>query len=424
MYAIVDCNNFFASCERLFRPDLEGKPIVVLSNNDGCIISRSAEAKKLGVKMGVPYFEARALIEHHGVHVFSSNYILYGDLSNRVMQTLHELVEEVEQYSIDEAFLQLPEIHSNDPETFCRSIKATVEQWTGMPVSIGIAPSKTLAKVANRISKKYKGYKGVFILDTPERTEKVLEATPVNEVWGVGRRLTLKLCDYGIYNALQLRNMNDGLARKLMGVTGLRTVQELRGIPCYFDDAVPEVRKGILSSRSFGKAVDNLEDLREAVSTFTARAAVKLRRQGSAASAVGVFVYTDKSKRSWSAHNAGMSSLSTPSDNTGELIRHALSALQGIYEKGVRYKKAGVMFTGIVPRDQVQLNVFDSADHAKQSKLMPVFDRINLKMGPGTLLYAVNGISKEGEEKKNWLMRSEKRSPCYTTRWDELMEVG
>jgi len=422
MYAIVDCNNFFASCERLFRPDLEGKPIVVLSNNDGCIISRSAEAKKLGVKMAAPYFEEREKIQRHGIEVFSSNYILYGDMSQRVMQALQELVDEVEPYSIDEAFLHLPQNDPAEAEAFAREVKRTVEQWTGMPVSVGVAPSKTLAKLANNVAKKYKGYKGVFCLDTPERTEKVLAAKPVGEIWGVGGRLARKLSGYGVYTALQLRDMNDALVRRVMGVTGLRTVHELRGIPCYFDDAVPDVRKGILSSRSFGKPVTDIVELREAVSTFVARAAVKLRRQGSAASVIGVFIYTGKSRDSWSRYPSGQAALPTASDSTGELIRHALKVLERLHEPGTEYKKAGVMLSGLVPRDTVQLNVFDPAHAEKQGPLMQAMDAINGRMGPGTLLYAVNGIRKRGE-KKNWLMRAEKRSPCYTTRWSELPEV-
>ncbi|HET6990230.1 MAG TPA: Y-family DNA polymerase [Bacteroidia bacterium] len=239
MYAVVDCNNFFASCERVFRPELRNKPVVVLSNNDGCIVSRSAEAKALGVKMAVPYFEVKDLLQRNNVHVFSSNYILYGDFSGRVMNALAEFVDredDLEVYSIDEAFLNLaPLMEYREPVEYCKTIKEKVEQWTGIPVSIGIAPTKTLSKLANDVAKKHKGYKGVFYLDTKERTEKVLEASPVKNVWGIGYRLSYKLTEYGIANALQLRDADEMWIRKKFGIRVLRTVHELRGTPCFYD---------------------------------------------------------------------------------------------------------------------------------------------------------------------------------------------
>jgi DNA polymerase V len=425
MYAIVDCNNFFVSCERVFEPKLIGKPVVVLSNNDGCIISRSAEAKKLGIKMGAPYFDVRKDIEKHNVKVFSSNYALYGDFSRRVMNALGEFVDrgdDLEVYSIDEAFLNLaPLADLHEPVDYCRRIRTTVERWTGIPVSVGIAPTKTLAKIANTVAKKYKGYNGVFHLDTKERTEKVLAATPVKDVWGIGRRLGDKLEQYGIYNALQLRDCNDMLIRKTGGITILRTVNELRGTPCFFSDSVPDVKKGIASTRSFGKTVTEYEDLREAVSTYISRAAVKLRKQGSAAGALYVFVRTSAFEEGEKYQRSSWRELPVHTDSTPELIHHATEMLREIYRAGISYKKAGVMLSQLIPRDSIQLNAFDTADRSRESRAMKVLDQINRTHGTDVLRIASTGTS---DSREHWQMRSKMVSPQFTTKWNELFVVN
>jgi DNA polymerase V len=418
MYAIVDCNNFFASCERVFRPDLRTRPIVVLSNNDGCIISRSAEAKKLGIKMGAPYFDVREQLEKNGVNVFSSNYALYGDFSHRVMNALAEFVdrdEDLEVYSIDEAFLHLtPLTKLHEPEAYCQKIRTTVEQWTGIPVSIGIAPTKTLAKIANTIAKKYKGYGGVFHLNTTARMDKVLDATPVEDVWGVGRRLAEKLKQYGLYTARQLRDCNDALIRKTGGVVLLRTVHELRGTPCFFSDAVPDVRKGIASTRSFGQSVTSFEDLREAVSTYVSRAAVKLRKQQSAAGSLYVYVRTSAYGESEKYSRSLWRELPVHTDSTPELAHHAIEMLREIYREGYQYKKAGVMLSQLIPRSSVQLNAFDTADRSRHTRAMRALDQINRIHGNDMLRIAASG------SKREWVMKSDMKSSEYTTRWNEL----
>jgi DNA polymerase V len=422
MYAVVDCNNFFASCERVFRPELRTKPVVVLSNNDGCIVSRSAEAKALGIKMAVPYFEVKDLLQKNNVHVFSSNYILYGDFSGRVMNALAEFVDredDLEVYSIDEAFLNLaPLMEYKEPVEYCKNIKEKVEQWTGIPVSIGIAPTKTLSKLANDIAKKHRGYKGVFYLDTKERTEKVLEASPVRNVWGIGYKLSYRLTEYGIANALQLRDADEGWIRKKFGITVLRTIHELRGTPCFHDGSVPTVRKHIASTRSFGRNVTSIEDLREAIATYVSWAAVKLRKQKSATCGLYIFLQTNKSQYRPQQHEGIYRELPVATDSTPELIRHATDMLQGLFREGSIYKKAGVMFSQIVPRESVQLNVFDTIDRTKFSKLMNVLDVVNLRDGQGMLKFAATGTT------QNWMMRSGMRSPQYTTKWGDILEIG
>jgi DNA polymerase V len=419
VYAVVDCNNFFCSCERVFRPELRTKPVIVLSNNDGCVVSRSAEAKALGIKMAVPFFEVRDLCRQHNVHVFSSNYILYGDFSGRMMNALAEFVDrgdDLEVYSIDEAFLNLaPLMPYKDPEKYCREIREKAEQWTGIPVSIGIAPTKTLSKLANDIAKKHKGYNGVFFLDTKERTEKVLAASPVRHVWGIGSRLSKTLTEFNITTALQLRDADDAWIKKKFGITVLRTVHELRGKPCFLDGSVPASRKHIASTRSFGSNVTKVEDLREAIATYVSSAAVKLRRQKSAASGMYVFILTNKDHYRPQQHESIFRELPVATDNTPELIRHATEMVGELFREGTVYKKAGVMLSNIVPRSNVQLNAFDSIDRSKFGKLMSIMDEVNLRGGHDTLKFAATGMT------QSWIMRSGMRSPQYTTRWNDLL---
>ena len=424
MKAIVDCNSFYCSCERLFRPHLDDKPVVVLSNNDGCIISRSDEAKKLGVEMAGPYFKAKPLIEKHGVATFSSNYNLYGDLSWRVMETLRVLLgkENVEVYSVDEAFADLEGIAEEDMWNYGLHIRDTVEQWTGLPVSVGIAPTKTLAKVANYIAKKNKiATQGTVALITPEQICEALEKTPVQSIWGVGRRSAEKLRFWGIDTAWQLRNMSEEWAHKnLGGVVGTRLIKELHGEPCVKMKDPLEKKRIIATTRMFGKPVSELIDLKEAVATYTTRAAEKLRRQYCVAKVINVFVVTrDYSNQyRYAPKTKGVyTTLPTATSLTNELIAHAIPLVEQLYEKGSRYLKAGVILSGIVPDDAIQYNLFEPPAFNNLRGLMNVVDNVNFSMRNDVIKFATSGT------KKNWKMRQEMRSKRYTTRWEELFEV-
>ena len=419
LYALVDCNNFYASCERVFQPKLEGKPIVVLSNNDGCIVARSNEAKALGIGMGEPFFKAKDIVKKHNVYVFSSNYRLYGDMSRRVFATLAWFSPEVEFYSIDEAFLNLAGFDRDmDMVAYGRQLKDKVMQWVGIPVSVGIAPSKTLAKIATRIAKRSAKANGVLQLTKPKYITAALAATPVGDIWGIGRRLSKKLNDRGIENALQLSEVSDQWIRKLMGIVGVRLVHELQGISCSELKFAPQTKKGITCSRSFGRAVTTLEDMREAVAAYISRAAVELRKQGSVVRQFTVYLMTNRYKETDPQHNVEKHvKLPVATNDTGELIRYAAKATEQIFKSGYRYKKAGVMFTDLVPADQRQPDMFDTADRDNMDTLMATLDEINSKMGARTLQFATQGTTKP------WDMKCELRTPNYTTKWDELLVV-
>ncbi|PWU02020.1 MAG: SOS mutagenesis and repair protein UmuC [Bacteroidetes bacterium] len=425
MKAIVDCNSFYCSCERVFRPDLLNKPVVVLSNNDGCIISRTDEAKSLGIQMAGPYYQARGLLEQNNVAVFSSNYHLYGDMSKRVMDTLRMIVggDKVEVYSVDEAFLDLSQVPVNELENLAMEIRNTVEQWTGIKVSVGVAPSKVLSKVANRLSKKDKNAtECVMVLDKEEKVVDALQRTPIGEVWGVGRRYADKLRDWwGIYNALQLRNMSPAWAATHMGgVTGERLVRELRAEPCIEMKDPLESKKMIATTRMFGKPVTELRDLREAVATYTSRAAEKLRRQYCAAGVIQVFVVTNNydNNYSYNPQTKGLySTLPRPTSNTHELIREALPLVEKLFRKGSRYLKAGITLSGLVPDDSIQGNLFVPHQENLNRLLMETIDNVNFSMRDDMLKFCAAGVA------KNWKMRQELRSARFTTRWEELMVV-
>jgi len=414
LFALVDCNNFYASCERVFNPKLAGRPAIVLSNNDGCVVARSNEAKALGIAMGVPAFQIRHLIRKHDVQVFSSNYALYGDMSQRVMETLQQFSPEVEVYSIDEAFLSLTGFVRQDLTEYGRRIRATVKQWTGIPVSVGIAETKTLAKIANHVAKWSEGTAGVFDLSAELDPDHVLAQVPVEEVWGIGPAHARRLKRHGITTARSLRDADDLWIRKQMGVVGLRTVQELRGISCLPLEQCPPPKQGITCSRSFGRPVTTLAEMREAVAAYTARAAEKLRGEQLAASALTVFLTTNPFKDEPQYSNAVTLRLPGATDATPELLRVALKGIEAIYREGFRYKKAGVMLLGLVPVSQVQANLFDHANRERSSRLMKVLDRLNDHMGTGTLLYAAEGIT------KRWTARFDHRSPASTTNWRDL----
>lgn len=414
IFGLVDCNNFYASCERLFRPDLAGRPVVVLSNNDGCIIARSNEAKTLGIGMGAPYFKNRPLIRQYNVAVFSSNYPLYGDISQRVMDILLQSEPEVEVYSIDEAFIELPSGRQADLENYAASLRDRVRKHTGIPVSIGIGPTKTLAKVANRFAKKNRAGSSIFVMPDRHRRETLLARVDVNDIWGIGRRHGARLTRQGIRTAMQLTQCDDSWIRKQLTVTGLRTVMELRGIPCLPLEKVSPARKSIVTSRSFGQPVQALSDLQEAVAAYTTQAAFKLRRSGLRATTVDVFVRTNSFKKDEPQYcNRKTLRLPAPSSHTATLIKAALTCLTGIYRTGYRYQKAGVLLNDLVSENHEQLHIFNRPIPDNTS-LMKAVDQINRRWGRDTIRSGGTGFARE------WHYRQMKKSPAYTTCWAEL----
>lgn len=418
VFALVDCNNFYASCERVFNPKLNGKPIVVLSNNDGCVVARSNEAKALGIGMGVPEFQIRSVLRTHRVQVFSSNYTLYGDLSQRVMETLEQFSPHIEVYSIDEAFLSLLGFARRDLTEYGRQIRRTVKQWTGIPVSVGMAETKTLAKIANRIAKRNPATGGVCdLLACPDR-EALLEGVAVEDVWGIGPNYARLLNQHGLTTALQLRQADDQWIRKHLGIVGVRLVYELRGHSCLDLDECPAPKQGITCSRAFGRSVCTLADMEEAVSSYVSRAAEKLRGEGLAATVLTVFLMTNAFTDEPQYRNSVTCSLPVGTDTTSELIRVALKGLRSIYRDGYRYKKAGVMCTALVPASQVQPDLFDHQDRPRSKRLMAALDAVNDRWGAGTLEYASSGLT------KTWKTQFHRRSPAYTTDWNELPFVS
>ncbi len=420
VFALVDCNNFYVSCERVFNSKLLGKPVIVLSNNDGCAIARSDEAKALGIKMGVPVFQILNIIKAHKVHVYSSNYALYGDMSQRVIQALTQFSPNIEIYSIDESFLDLSGFSSHNRTEYGRKIKYTVEKWTGIPVSIGIAETKTLAKIANRIAKKSKKPNGVLDLTASPYQDKALELIDVEDVWGIGRSYSRFLKENGIKNALQLRDANDWFIKKRMGIVGTRLLHELRGISRYPLERCPSPKRGITVSRSFKQTIGALAELLEAVAGYVSIGTKKLRKEHSVAGALIVFLMTNRFKKERYYYNMTTIRLPVPTSDTSELIQYAHRGLTEIYKKGYLYKKAGVMFTDLAPETQVQTNFLDSIDRIHSNRLMKALDNINEKMGSSTLKYAAVGLS----GKKKWQTVFNHRSRSYTTNWNQLLEVS
>ena len=422
MKAIVDCNSFYASCERLFKPSLNGKPVVVLSNNDGCIVSRTDEAKALGIQMAGPYYQNKEEILKNNVAVFSSNYHLYGDMSKRVMETLRLLSPGVEVYSVDESFLDLTGIDETKLYDYSLFVKHTTEQWTGIPVSVGVAPSKVLSKLANRLAKKdKKGTRGVVVLQTAEQQMDALQRTAVEDIWGVGNAGSKKLRMFNINTAWDLRNMSEEWARKnLGGIVGVRLIKELKGIPCIEMKDPLTTKKMIATTRMFGKPVFELKELKEAVATYIARAAEKLRRQSGAAGAVSVFL-VNNDNRNYNEYIPSSRSayiiLPSATYLTNVIIAHVMPLVEAMYNKGSKYIKAGVVLGNIVPCDMVQYNLFEAPDTANAKKLMHMIDNINFSMSSDILKFAAAGT------KKNWKMRQEMRSKRFTTKWDELFLV-
>jgi DNA polymerase V len=398
--------------------------VVVLSNNDGCIISISSEAKNLGVSMATPYFIGKPFIKEHDIAVFSSNYNLYGDLSKRVMETLHRLLPEecIEVYSVDEAFLDLSHVAPNQLATVAKHIKDTVEQWTGIAVSIGVAPTKTLAKLANRFGKKNKKYKGVVVLNTPEKVTVALQNTKVKDIWGVGNRKALKLEEMGISDAWQLKQMPEEWMRKnLGGVVGVRLLKELKGEPCIELDKQRDKKKMITTTRMFGCQVTEIKDIKEAVATYVSRAAEKLRRQQSAAKVVTVFVVPKEEgeniKYRHGPTQTAYVTLPAATSATNQLIKPAMELVEKLFKAGKIYKKAGVILGDLEPDRSIQSNLYVAAANNHSRHLMDMVDNMNFSMRDDVIKFGSAGTE------KNWKMRQELRSPRYTTRWNELPEV-
>ena len=420
--ALVDCNNFYASCERVFNPKLKGQPIAVLSSNDACIIALSNEAKQFGIKVGEPFFEKRQIIEKNNIVVCSSNFNLYGDMSRRVMDILSRFISDIEIYSIDEAFLNFSGCANLDKgkniTEYARSIRQTIQKWTGIPVSIGLARTKTLTKIASKLAKKSIKAKGVLNLIDSPHLDRALEKVHVVDVWGVGTKSARKLIEKGIRNARQLKEASDNRIRHTMGVNGLRIVYELRGISCHSLDNCTRPKKGILCSQSFGRKVTDIAELKQAVTAFVTNAAERLRKQKSAARRLTVFMLTGFSEDKQAEKNQSLSiKLPAATNLSSELIRQAMKAVEEIYQSGQSYKRAGVRFDDLVPSEQIQISLFDQADSEKNSRLMETVDILNDRLGSGSLRYATQGTIHP------WKAKSEMVSPRYTTCWDELAEV-
>ncbi|NMS19972.1 translesion error-prone DNA polymerase V subunit UmuC [Vibrio parahaemolyticus] len=419
VFALVDCNNFYASCEKLFRPDLKDTPVVVLSNNDGCVVARSREAKLLGIKMGVPVFQIKAEMQRHGILAFSSNYALYADLSSRVMRTLEEMAPRVEVYSIDEAFLDLTGIESAiSLVEFGQQVRERIGHWIGITVCVGIAPTKTLAKLANHAAKKYPATQGVVDLTNPDRQRRLLALVPVDDVWGVGKRLSKRLNTLGITTALDLANASPRAIRDQFSVVLERTVRELNGESCIELEEIPPTKKQIVCSRSFGVKVTQFELLREAVCEYATRATEKLRKEQQQAKVMTVFIRTSPFKDNEPQYsNSASGELLIPSCDTRDFIELANHLLKRIWKDGFRYAKAGVMLSDFYDPGMFQPGLFDDVSTRSNSQqLMSVLDTIN-QSGAGKVFFAGQGT------KKDWSMKREHLSPAYTTRWDQLPRV-
>ena len=423
MYALVDCNNFFVSCERTFRPDLEGKAVVVLSNNDGCVVSRSNEAKAMGIPMGQPFYRIRDLVEQGQLVAFSSNYILYGDLSARVMSLLADAVPQIEIYSIDEAFLHLEGIASDKVSSLCSELVDKIRKWVGVPVSIGVAPTKTLAKIASHFAKRHKGYRGVCLMDTDAKRLKALSLTPIDDVWGVGRRLAPKMEMKGIRTALDFVQRPREWVGDNFNVNVLRTWEELQGRVC-IEEETDERRKSICTSRSFADMIEDERELMLRVSDFAAMCARKLRQEGSAACDVTTFLYTNRFREDLKQYFPSATiRLEVAANSAQEIIGAALRGFRTVYRPGYQYKKAGVIVGNIVPSDEVQGSLFgfDDSLRQKQDKISEVMDAVNAasdSSGNSLLRLAVQrpGHYSDG-------IRSEFRSNRYSTSLDEIIKV-
>ncbi|GAB6095370.1 Y-family DNA polymerase [Desulfatiferula olefinivorans] len=416
VFALADCNNFYVSCERVFNPRLNGRPVIVLSNNDGCAVARSNEAKQLGIAMGAPVFKEQEKIRRHGIVVLSSNYALYGDMSRRVVQVLSGFCPAMEVYSIDECFLDLSGMAAWNLTEMGRTIRAAVRKQTGIPVSVGLAPSKTLAKLAARIAKTSPRADGVLDLTDARHHDRALAMTAVEDVWGVGRRYARFLRSYGITTAKQLRDADPSLIRKKMGINGRRLMDELAGRSCFALDDHPAPKKNITVSRSFNAPLSDPEALREALASYAVRGGEKLRRENQVAGVVTVFLMTDRFRPEQFYYNTETIRLAVPTHHSPDLIRAALAGFEAMYVPGYLYKKAGIFFQELGTSAMVQRGLFDTVDRERGDCLMASLDHINTRMGRDTLRYAAAGLSAD----QSWRTVFRHRSPAWTTRWDQL----
>lgn len=423
LFALVDVNNFYVSCERVFAPKLEDVPMVVLSNNDGCAVARSAEVKALGVKMGTPWFQMKDLAKQHGIAAYSSNYTLYGDMSGRVIEVLRKFTPNLEVYSIDESFLQIETVLKQyaDPTSLGQIIKQDVKDTTGLPVCVGIGASKTLAKFANHLAKKNPQFAGVCDISSmpKEALYQWMAETAVGEVWGIGGKTAKKLKELKINSVFDLVQVSPQAMRQQFGVVIERICYELRGVSCLQLEEVAPAKQQIISSRSFGKPVTSMEELAESVATHAARGAEKLRSQKSVTGALTIFVQTNPHKPFEPQHHQSITMvLSDPSDNTLILTSAALKGLKQIYKTGFKYKKAGVILNLLADKPTMQQSLFDDMEvKGKSAGLMKAMDSINSRFGNAAIKTAASGT------KQDWKMRSSNRSPNYTTQWDELPVV-
>ncbi len=417
MWILVDCNNFYVSCERVFRPDLIGKPVVVLSNNDGCVISRSNEAKKLGIPMGAPAFQYEELMRKHKVTVFSANFALYGDMSQRVMNILKDYSDEIEIYSIDEAFLKIEDTKNSDIQAFCERMKYQVQKWTGIPISIGVAPTKALSKVAMEVAKKFADKTGnIHIIDTEEKRLKALKWLPIEDVWGIGRQYTKKLRSMGITNAYQFTQINDTWTKRRMTIVGLRLKKDLLGIPT-LDFETLQARKSIATTRTFETNYTEFNQLRERVATFAVSCAEKLRKQHSCCNSIMVFLITNPHRKDLPQYYRNiLLELPFPTNSSIELAKFAIEGLRKIYKEGYHYKKAGVIVMNFVSENNIQLNLFENSN-PEHSSLMKAMDKINSTFGQHTVKLASQ------DPKRRWKMKQERLSPRYTTKIDEIITI-
>ena len=414
--ALIDCNSFYASCERIFNPKLLGKPIVVLSNNDGCIITRSAEAKALGIKMGEPYFKAKKIIEKNNVKVFSSNYSLYGDISQRVMEILLGFSPEVEIYSIDEAFLNFKGFKNHELLTYCKHIRQTIKQWVGIPVSIGVGSTKTLSKIANHLAKKEADYEGICILKGDEKIEEALNRIEIGDVWGIGRRLSKFLRNYGVCTAKQFAFLDRRWIRKNMGVVGEKIQLELCGVSCLDLELLPSPKKSCCVSRSFSRPIEKIEELQESIANYGSRVAEKIREEGLIAQSMSIFVLTNYFNKKEKQYSSSIKlQLDYPTSDSKLIVKRAVEGIQRIYKESYRYKKAGIILYELHSSSSVR-GLLDY-DKPRTDSLMRSLDEINYRYGSATLRLAAEGV------RRSWHMRREKVSPCYTTSFDQLMIV-
>ena len=419
MFALADCNNFFASCERVFRPDLQGKPVIVLSNNDGCAIARSNEAKALGIKMGAPLFKIRHLVEKHDIAVFSGNMALYGEMSQRVRWVLGEFAPSVEVYSIDEAFLDLRGMNDIDFDAYAKEISAQCWKMTSIPVSVGIAPTKTLAKIASKLCKQYPKLRGGCYMHRAQDIEKVLRKYPIEDVWGIGRKSAAKLHERYVKTAYEFTCLPESAVQKLMGITGVRTWKELQGIPCIeFEDGF-EAKQSICVSRSFSTEIYDLKELQEQIANFASDMAEKLRKQHSVTNEVTVFAYTNRFREDLpQTHSSSLVTYTTPTAEQRTIVASAVQATSDLFRSGYGYKKAGVIATGIMDQSDIMQSMFEDTDSIeREHKITSALDVINSTFGAGTVKLAVQGSGHIKSTREN-------QSPHYTTRWTDLPKVS